>query len=58
MVSPMFCKSGVFRKVYILPEAAETRGVMKLVDDGVNMAHQLSILLKDNIDFKVFIDSR
>ena len=39
-------------------KAVDTRGVMKFVDDGVNMAKQLSILMKDNIDLRVFTDSR
>ena len=39
-VSPIYWKSGVIRKVCILPKAAETRGVMKLVDDAINITQQ------------------
>ena len=34
------------------------RGVMELVDNGINMARHLSVLLKDHAKLKVFSDSR
>ena len=45
-------------KICISPNAAETRGGMKLVDDGVNMAKELLISMKDKIKLIVFTDSR
>ena len=54
----MFWKSGVIRKICTSPKAAETRGVMKLVHDGVNIAKQLCILMKDDVSLRVFTDSR
>ena len=57
LVSPMYWKSGVIRKICSSPKAAETRGVMKLVDDCINMANQTRILLRDSIKLKVFTDS-
>ena len=53
----MYWKSGVIRKICSSPKAAETRGVMKLVDDCINMANQTRILLRDSIKLKVFTDS-
>ena len=40
--SPIYWKSGVIRKVYISPKAAETRALMKLIDDGTTLARQIS----------------
>ena len=37
-VAPIFWKSGVIWKVCTSPKAAETRGVMKIVDDATNVA--------------------
>ena len=37
-VSPMYWKSGIIRKVCTSPKAAETRSLLKLVDDCTNMA--------------------
>ena len=36
-VLQIYWKSGIIRKEFTLPKAGETRGVMKIVDDGVNM---------------------
>ena len=58
MATPMYWKSGVIRKVCLSPKAAETRGVVKIVDDGINMANQLSILLKKKVSLRVFTDLR
>ena len=49
---------GVIRKVCMSPKAVETRGVMKLVYDGVNMIKQLRVLMKEKINLRVFNDSR
>ena len=39
-VLPVYWKSGVIRKVYTSSKAAETRGVMKVVDEALNVAQQ------------------
>ena len=44
--SPMFWIIDVIRKVCISPKTVETRGVMKLVVDGINMGRQISTLMK------------
>ena len=54
----MYWKSGVIRNVCLSPKVAETRGVVKIVDDGINMSKQLSVLLKEKIGLRVFTDSR
>ena len=46
MATPMYWKSGVIRKVCLSPKAAETRGVLKIVDERNNMSNKLSDLLK------------
>ena len=53
-VSPLYWKSGVIRKICTSPKAAETRGMMKLVDDAVNMKDQLKILMNTEVPLKVF----
>ena len=40
------------------PKATKTRGVMKMVDDGVNMTKQLSVLMNEKVRLKIFTDSR
>ena len=42
VVSPIYWKSGVIRKVCTLPKAAETRALMRLVDDGTCLVRQVS----------------
>ena len=37
IVSPLFWKSGIIRKICTSPRAAKTRGIMKLVDDSDNL---------------------
>ena len=56
--SPIYWKSGVIRKVCMSPKAAETRGVMKIVDDAMNFAEQLKILMNARIGVKIYTDSR
>ena len=58
VVSPLFWKSGVIRKICTSPKVAEMRGIMKLVDDTVNLKDQLKILMNKDISLKVFTDSR
>ena len=41
-----------------LPKASETRGVMLVVDDTMNVADQLKDLLNTEIKVKVFTDLR
>ena len=43
--SPIYWKSGVIRKVCKSPKVAETRSLMRLVDDGTSLARQVSQLL-------------
>ena len=45
----LFWRSGVIRKVCMSPKAAETRSLLRLIDDGVHMGKQLSQLLNANI---------
>ena len=52
-----YWKSGIIRKVCTTLNAAETRGVLKL-DDSVNMAQQLSIIIKGDVNLKDFTYSR
>ena len=47
----------MIRKVCISTKAAETREVMKLVDDEVNIAQQFRILMKDEASLRVITDS-
>ena len=56
--SPVYWKSGIIRKICTSPKAAETRGIMKLLDDGCNMTKQMSILMNMKIPLKLFTDSR
>ena len=55
---PMYWKSGVIRKICTSPKTAETLGVVKMVDDGVNMTKQLSVLMNEKVRLKIFTDSR
>ena len=57
-VSQIYWKSGVIRKVCTFPKAAETQGVMKVVDDAVNSAQQIGELMNAEIDVRIFTDSR
>ena len=40
------------------PKAAETRALLRLMDDGVYMAKQLSQLLNVSIKTRLYTDSR
>ena len=55
---PIYWKSGVIRKVCTSLKAAETRSLMKLVDDSTNLAKQLSKLMNVKITTRIFTDSR
>merc|ERR1712059_143394 len=57
-VSPMYWKSGAIRRVCTSPKAAETRSLVKLVDDCVCMSRQLSRLMNLKIETRIFTDSR
>ena len=41
MATPMYCKSGVIRKVCLSPKSAETKDVVKIVNDGFNTSNKL-----------------
>ena len=56
--APLYWRSGVIRKVCVLPKAAETRALLRLMDDGVHMAKQLSQLLNLKMQVRQFTDSR
>ena len=56
--APIYWRSGVIRKVCVSPKAAETRLLLRLMDDGVHMAKQLSQLLNVSMKVRLFTDSR
>ena len=47
----------MIRKVCVSPKAAETRSLLRLMDDGVHMAKQLSQLMNVSIKVRLFTDS-
>ena len=55
---PLYWRAGVIRKVCVSPKAAETRALLRLMDDGVHMAKQLSQLLNGEIKTRLYTDSR
>ena len=57
-VSPIYWKSGVIKRVCMSLKAAETRALMKIVDDAKNFARQVSQLLDFSIRTRIFTDSR
>ena len=57
-VSPLYWRSGVIRKVCCSPKAAETRAMLRLMDDAVHMAKQVSQLLNVVMSTRLFTDSR
>jgi hypothetical protein len=58
VASSVYWKSGVIRKVCTSPKAAETRSLMKLVDDSTNLTKQLSKLMNVKIMTRIYTDSR
>ena len=56
-VSPLYCKSGVIRKVCLSPKAAETRSLIRVVDNSLCLARQLSQLLNTRVETRVCTDS-
>ena len=54
---PIYWRSGVIRKVCVSPKAAETRALLRLMDDGVHMAKQLSQLLNVSMKTRLYTDS-
>ena len=57
-VSPIYWKSGVIKRVCMSPKAAETRALMKMVDNATNLATQVYQLLGIRIGTRLFTDSR
>ena len=57
-VAPLYWRSGVIRKVCVSPKAAETRALLRLMDDAVHMAKQLSQLLNEGIKTRLYTYSR
>ena len=55
---PIYWRSGVIRKVCVSPKAAETRALLRLMDDSVHMAKQVSELLNVKMGVRLFTDSR
>ena len=47
--TPIYWRSLVIGKVCVSPKAAETRVLLRLMDDGVHMAKRLSQLLNVSI---------
>ena len=54
----IYWKLGVFRKLCMSPKAAETRALIRLVDDGMSMARQVSPLMNVDVKTRIFTDSR
>ena len=54
----IYWKLGVIRKVCMSPKAADTRALIRLVDDGMSMARQLLQLIDIDVKARIFIDSR
>ena len=54
--APIYWRSGVIRKVCVSPKAVETRWPLRLMDDGVHMAKQLSQLLNISMKVRLFKD--
>ena len=58
MVSPLFWKSGVIRRVCMSPKAAETRLLVKVVDDSMCFSRKLTRLMAVRMSVMIFTDSR
>jgi len=56
--SPLYWKSGVIRKVCMSPKAVETRSLLRLMDDSLCLARQLSAMMNTKIETRMFTDSR
>ena len=57
-MSTIYWKLGVIRKVCTFFKAAETRSLMRLVDDATSMTRQVSQLFNVELRTRVFMDSR
>ena len=55
-MAPIYWKSGVVNRDCTSPKAAETRGVMLVVDDAKNVVDQLKVLMNADIKVRVFTD--
>ena len=56
--NPIYWKSGVIRKVCLSAKAAETRSMIKTVDDTSCLSRQVSQLLNTKIETRMYTDSR
>ena len=56
--SPLYWRSGVIRKVCLSPKVAETRALVKTVDDSLCLARQMSQLLGTVVGTRMFTDLR
>ena len=56
--SPIYWKAGVIRKVCLSPKAAEMRSLIKVVDDTLCLARQISLMMNTEIKTRMFTDSR
>ena len=56
--SPIYWKAGVIRKVCLSPKAAETRSLIKVVDDTLCLSRQISLMMNTEIKTRMFTDSR
>ena len=56
--TPIYWKLGTIRKICTSLKAAETQAMMKIIDNSMNIRKQLSIIMKEKIPLKIFMDSR
>ena len=56
--NPVYWKSGVVRKVCLSAKAAETRSMIKVVDDTLCLSRQISQLLNTRVETRMFTDSK
>ena len=56
--SSLYWKAGVIRKVCLSPKVAETRSLVKVVDDTLCLSRQISLLMNTEIKTRMFTDSR
>ena len=57
-VNPVYWRSGVVRKVCLSAKAAETRSMIKVVDDTLCLARQVSQLMNTRVETRMFTDSK
>ena len=58
MKKPLYSLNDASRKFWLRVKAAQTRALMKLVDDVTNQARQVSHLMSLDVRTRIFTDSR